>query len=120
MTVLTNKSNHHIIKDDLGAPVAVIVPYTEYTTLFADDDDVLIPHEVVKFYIKHNSLVRAWREYLGVTQAEMAKRMKITQPSYGQMERSRNPRPETLKKIAKALKIDYAQLDMTEIWQKDI
>jgi transcriptional regulator with XRE-family HTH domain len=53
----------------------------------------------------------SWREFLGLTQKEVAKRMGITQAALSQMESAENNlRKETLKKLATALKLDIAQL----------
>ena len=101
-------TEHHVIRYN-DIPVAVVVPYEEYIMAF-HDDDVTMPHEVVKRAI-HVSLTRAWREYLGLTQAEVASRMGITQPAYSQMEEKGSKlRFTTLQKIAKALDIDVQQL----------
>lgn len=46
-----------------------------------------IPHEVVGLTIKRGcTLARAWWEYLGLTQQEVAGRMGITQTALSQME----------------------------------
>lgn len=75
------------------------------------DDNVLIPHEVVQLYAKHGSLIRAWREYKGFTQEDIAARMCICQPAYQQIEeKTTKLRPDTLKKIAKALDVQEEQL----------
>jgi predicted transcriptional regulator len=73
-----------------------------------------IPHEVVALMTCHSwTPVRAWREYLGVTQIEMAARLGIRQPSYRQMEApGGNPKRATLARIAEALGIQPEQLDL--------
>ena len=46
-----------------------------------------IPHAVVGLTIKQDmTLLRAWREYLGLTQAEFADKAGITQSALSQME----------------------------------
>lgn len=56
--------------------------------------DDTIPHEVIKLHVENDwSMVRAWREYLGVTQVEMAQRLEVRQPTYANME-SVDARPE--------------------------
>lgn len=57
------------------------------------------------------SAVRAWREYLRLTQAEVAARMGVSQAAYAQMESAKRPRKATLARIAAALGIDVEQLD---------
>ena len=71
-----------------------------------------IPHEVVGLTIKKGyTLVRAWREYLGLTQKEVAKRMGITQAALSQMEAGeKRLRKATLEKLAAAMGISVEQL----------
>jgi transcriptional regulator with XRE-family HTH domain len=52
----------------------------------------------------------AWREHFGLTQAEVAGRIGITQAAYAQMERVRQPRKATLAKVASALGLEVEQL----------
>jgi DNA-binding XRE family transcriptional regulator len=111
MSVLIHK-NHHIITDSDGRPVAAVIPYEEYDCIFGvDEDEVTIPHEVVVLYGKCHSLIRAWREHLGLTQVEVAQRMGISQPTYQQLEsETAKPRQETLIKLAQALDVEVEQL----------
>lgn len=100
-------TSHHIIQHE-GQPVAVVVPYADYVRAF--DTDVTIPHSVVMRSIDV-SLVRAWREHLGLSQAEVATRMGISQPAYQKLEdKEAKPRLATLQKIADALKLDIRQI----------
>ena len=71
-----------------------------------------IPHEVVGLTIKKgNTIVHAWREYLRLTQTEVAERMVITQAALSQMGAGRKRlRKATLKKLAAAMGIDVEQL----------
>ncbi len=71
-----------------------------------------IPHEVVSAMVDGASPLRAWREHLGITQAEVAAVMGISQPAYAQMENSKQPRKTTLKSAAQALGISPALLDV--------
>jgi len=52
----------------------------------------------------------AWREHLGLSQAEVAGRIGITQAAYAQMERVKKPRKATLEKVASALGLEVEQL----------
>ncbi|MDR1241325.1 MAG: helix-turn-helix transcriptional regulator [Deltaproteobacteria bacterium] len=115
MSALTN--NHQIVRHN-GVPVAVVLPYAEYQALVNDtpsvsDDETTIPHEVLGLVIKNDKTpIAAWREYLGLTQEKIASRMGITQPSFARMESAeRKPRIATLKKIAKAMNIQWEQLE---------
>lgn len=107
-----------------GKPLYAVIPYEEYTELLRRaelrhepdqraDEDVTLPHEVVKrSTLGGLSLVRAWREYLGLSQAEVARRMGISQPSYAKMEaKETKNRPVTLKKIAEAMGIQWEQVE---------
>ncbi len=102
-----------IIRKD-GVPLFAVVPYDEYLRLLGEaerDYEPTIPHEVVGLVIKRGwNLLKAWRKYLGLTQAEVAKRAGISQSALSQMERSDNLRSETLEKLAKALGLRVEQL----------
>jgi len=99
-----------------GKPAFVVIPYEEYIAAFPDKPRIPeggnIPHEVVGLMIKHDfSLIRAWREHLGLTQKEVAGRMGVTQGALSQMEEpGKNIRKATLKKIAEALGISVEQI----------
>ena len=57
-------------------------------------------------------LIRAWREYLGLTQADLADRLGVTQSAIAQWESpDAYPRRATRAKIAKALGIHVSKLD---------
>ena len=71
----------------------------------------MIPNEVVgKRIMDEVSMLAAWREYLMLTQEEMAKRMGITQAGYAQIEAAKRPRKATLEKAAAAMGITLDQL----------
>lgn len=101
-------TSHHVIRHD-GLPVAVVVPYGDYVRAF-ETDEVTIPHEVVMRSIDV-SLIRAWREHFGLSQAEVAARMGISQAAYQKLEgKEAHHRLATLKKIATALNLDVRQI----------
>ncbi len=86
--------NHQIVTHN-GVPVAAVIPYEEYLELIGvgnaeDREDILsdaelesvrndihtIPDEVVGMMVKNKiTIIRAWREYRGLTQEEVAKGM---------------------------------------------
>ncbi|MGS1006985.1 helix-turn-helix domain-containing protein [Achromobacter anxifer] len=76
--------------------------------------DGTIPHEVVTLMTGNGwSIVRAWREYLGITQVDMATRLGIRQPSYAAMESAdANPRKSTRERLAAALGVHFDQIDV--------
>ena len=103
-----------IIMQD-GKPAFAVIPWEEYQKLTRRDPeetDVWIPHEVVKANVINGfSMIRAWREYFGMTQKELARQAGMTQPSLARLEKSvSKPRISTLKKIAAALDITLEQL----------
>lgn len=99
-----------------GKPAFVVIPYDEYIRAFPTEKNRIssgnrIPHEVVGLTVSGEySLARAWREYLGLTQEEVAGRMGITQPALVQIENAKRPRRPTLQKLAQALGITIEQL----------
>ncbi|MCP4428686.1 MAG: helix-turn-helix transcriptional regulator [Chloroflexi bacterium] len=104
-----------IIMQD-GKPAFAVIPWAEYQELTRQNEidgaDVWIPHEVVKATIlKGVTMIRAWREHLGMTQQELAKRSGMSQPSLARLEKGDStPRAATLKKLAAAMDITVAQL----------
>lgn len=106
---------HQIIKKD-GKPLFVLVPYEQYIKTMHrldGDDEATIPHKVVELNVLGNkSPVRAWREYKGLLQKQVADALGISQAAYSQMEKSgANLRPETIEKIAHILEINPEQLN---------
>ncbi|MEE4314166.1 MAG: helix-turn-helix transcriptional regulator [Desulfofustis sp.] len=100
-----------IIHDHNGAPAFVVLPYADWVAS-RDRQENLVPNEVVNLTFDHEwSPMRAWREHLGLTQAEVAARANMTQGAYAQMENSAKPRLASLKKIAKAMGLTVEQLD---------
>jgi DNA-binding XRE family transcriptional regulator len=103
-------ANLQVINDAHGNPAFVVIPYQDYLRAYDREHD-LTPHEVVKAVVYGSTPVRAWREYLKLTQAEVASRLGISQPSYAKQEASNSLRRKSLEKIAAALQISMAQLD---------
>jgi len=116
-------SLHPTFIESDGKPAFVVLPYAEYMALttrgYAASDpripaDGTIPHEVVELMVANDwSVIRAWREYLGITQTEMAARLGIRQPSYLAMEAvDAVPKRVTKQRIAKALGLLYSHIDV--------
>ncbi|MCK9173853.1 MAG: helix-turn-helix domain-containing protein [Desulforhopalus sp.] len=102
-----------IIKES-GRPAFVVVPYAKWIQLSGDNDagGVYIPSEVRIMHAKTGlSLIASWRRHLKITQRELAEDLGMTQPAIAQIEKAGTKnRPETLEKIAHALKIEVEQL----------
>ncbi|MTV36931.1 helix-turn-helix domain-containing protein [Duganella radicis] len=103
--------NVQVINGADGKPSFVVIPYDDYIRTYEHEHD-LIPNAVVSAMVDGATAVRAWREHLKLTQAEVAGRLGITQPSYAKQEASQGLRLATLKKIATALGVTPAQLDL--------
>jgi len=99
-----------------GEPAFAVIPYREYLRLVEEGPRVpeggAVPHEVMRLHVVDGlTLRRAWREYLGLTQAEVAGRMGITQPALSQIESpAARPRRSTLARLAEALGVAVEQL----------
>jgi len=105
---------HQVITGPDGNPLYAVIPWAEFEEYFEQgrpDDEVTIPFEVAELHLDGASLIRAWREYLKLTQDEVAKRMGVTRPAFAQMEaQGVRPRVATLKKIAEAMGVEWEQL----------
>jgi DNA-binding XRE family transcriptional regulator len=103
--------NVQIIKGIDGNPAFVVMPYAEWVAQ-RDKDQRGVPHEVVNLVFDNDwTPIRAWREYLTLTQAEVAGRIGISQAAYAQSEAAVKPRKTTLQKIAKAMNLTLEQVD---------
>ncbi|RXZ38461.1 XRE family transcriptional regulator [Oxalobacteraceae bacterium CAVE-383] len=103
-------TNIQMINGPDGKPAFVVLPYEEFIRNYGHERD-LIPHDVVSRTVDGATPVRAWREYLGLTQMEVASRLDIAQPTYAKQEASNTLRKSSREKIAIALGITAAQLD---------
>ena len=111
---MSERINYQIIKHD-GHPAFAVVPYKEFMALLKRrKKNMYFPDEVVRLnVIEGMSLLRAWREYKGLTQKEVAKKAGISQPALAQMEQpDANTRKDTLRKLARALDLDLEQLTL--------
>lgn len=95
-----------------GKPAFVVVPYADFVARYEKDGE-LIPHAVVKLIaLQDLPPVKAWRTHLKLTQGEVASRMGITQSAYAQLESSTKLRKSSRERIAEAMGIAAAQLDV--------
>jgi len=112
MNVLTEPQ---VIKQD-HKPAFAVIPWDDYQELVKnytpDESDIWFPQEVVEAnVVRGDSLLKAWREHLGLTQTEVANRAGMSQPAYAKLEKpDANPRTATLRKLAKALGISLEHL----------
>jgi predicted transcriptional regulator len=103
-------TNIQIINGPGGEPAFVVIPYTDYVAS-RNTEKSMIPHDVISRSVGGATPVRAWREHLGLTQADVAERLGISQSAYAQQESSSRLRKASREKIAAALGIEAAQLD---------
>ena len=104
-------TNIQFINGPDGLPAFVVMPYARFVREYVREHH-LIPNEVVRMNVMDDMpMARAWREYLGLTQAEVAERAGMTQAALAQMESGQHkPRKATLAKLANALGIAVEQL----------
>ncbi|WP_298435350.1 helix-turn-helix transcriptional regulator [Geobacter sp.] len=109
-----------------GVPAFVVIPFQDFAREHPIEAEQIkplspripegdyIPHEVVELLVEQNmSIVRAWREYLGLTQAEVAEKAGITQAALSQMEAGgKRLRKVTREKLATAMGLSPGQLDV--------
>ena len=100
-----------------GHPAFVLVPWDDWKRIqhLLEAEKARahgIPQEVVEANVLRNeSLIKAWREYLCITQKELADRMNVSQAAVAKFERAGvRLRTVTIKKIANALELKEEQL----------
>lgn len=118
------KENIHILERD-GKPEWAVVPYEDYLKLLEEaemledirdydaakaelekGEDELIPAEVVFAILDGANPIKVWREYRGLTQQQLADKVKISKAYLSQIETGkRKGSTENLSAIAKALDI---------------
>jgi len=106
-----------------GMPAFVVLPFIDFAREHPKEAALIVPkspwvpdsgvpHAVVGLTIKQDmTLLRAWREYLGLTQAEVAEKAGITQAALSQMESGESKlRKATRIKLAGAMGLNAEQL----------
>ena len=116
------------VTDERGVRISAIVPIDLFERLISGHDrdeliadendggrenreDTLFPHEVVSIMIRRNvGLLAAWRIFRNLTQTEAAHLINVKQSTIAQIEKSDNPRRETLEKLSKIYNCEPEQL----------
>jgi ribosome-binding protein aMBF1 (putative translation factor) len=99
-----------------GKPAFAVIPWNEYQALIrkqieSDESDLWFPNEIVKANVRGDSLIKAWREYYKLTQAELAVKAGMKQSALARLEGSNvTPRKSTLAKLADVMEISVDQL----------
>lgn len=89
----------------------MVVPCEQFRRMQGGFTHGTVPNEVVNLSFERGvSAMAAWREHIGLTQAEVAGRIGSTQAAYAQMERGKQHRKATLEKVAAALCLEVEQL----------
>ena len=106
-------TNYQVIHHG-GTPAFVLVPYQEFMSNRTKAFKGGIPHEVAQEHIINDvPLIKAWREYLGLTQQQVSDKAGMLQSAYARLESGdSNPRKETLKRIADAMGLSLEQVDI--------
>lgn len=100
-----------------GSPAFVLVPFDIFRKIrpLLEHEAIQggIPHEIVRLNIMNEvPMIKAWREYLGMTQQELAEKAGVSQPAIAKLERPGvKPRKVTLKKLAAAMGLALEQLE---------
>ena len=109
-------TDFQVIEQD-GKPLFAVVPWDRFQEMTEawramQAREQGIPQEVVERHVIDGlSLVAAWREYLGLTQAEVAKRAGMQQSAVARIERGDSrPRRATLRRLATAMGLHPEQL----------
>ncbi|MCX8663587.1 helix-turn-helix domain-containing protein [Gilliamella sp. B2911] len=112
---MTELTNIQFINNEQGQPQFVVLPYNQYLELSKSktiDIESGVPSDVVNMVFDNNySPAQAWREYLNLSQVEVANRIGISQSAYSQYEKSQKLRKTTRIKIAEALHVKPELLD---------
>lgn len=121
--------NIQLIERD-GKPEWAVLPYDEYLKLLEqaemledirdydaakaaleNGEDELIPAEVVFAILDGENPIKIWREYRGLTQQQLADKVKISKPYISQIETGkRTGTTEILSAIAKALDVSLDEV----------
>jgi DNA-binding XRE family transcriptional regulator len=91
--------------------LADVKAYDEALARLARGEDELVPIELTERRLAGESKVKIWREYRGFTQEGLAKAAKVSRSMIAAIEaKHKTGGVATLKKLAKALKVDLDEL----------
>lgn len=91
--------------------LADIAAYDRAVAELARGEDELIPGEVVDRLFSGESRLKVWREFRGLTQAQLAEAASLAQATIAQIEGGqRKGSAAVLKRVARALRIDLDDL----------
>jgi len=127
------KEEIQIIQRD-GKPEWAVLPYEEYLQLIEQaelledirdfdtisaaierGEEELIPAEVVYAILDGKNPIKVWREYRGLTQQQLADKVKISKPYLSQIETGkRTGTTEILSAIAKTLDVSLDEVVITD------
>ncbi len=117
---MNTPTDFQVIEQD-GKPLFAVVPWDHFQEMAeawraARVCEQGIPQEVVERHVIDGlSLIAAWREHLGMTQSEVAKKSGMKQSAVARIERGASrPRYATLQRLAAAMGLHPAQLLMEE------
>lgn len=100
---------------DEGRVTHVLVPVEDYLRMQAADDakdlETTFPIDVAHPVLNGTSPIRAWREHLNMTQAELAKKTGKTAAAISRLEDpNRTPRIATLRELAAAFGLEHENM----------
>lgn len=107
------RTEHQVIRAEDGTPLFAVVPWDEYLAAFSElpDEDVLVPFEVAEAHLDGKSLIRAWREHLGMEAVELASRLGVSLDALAEMEQpGQSHAPSRLRDVASALGVRWEAL----------
>ncbi|UCG19264.1 MAG: helix-turn-helix transcriptional regulator [Thiotrichales bacterium] len=115
---MTIPTNIQILKQN-GVPAFVVMDYKDYHELRMKNDEgkrTTYPHAVVEMmFMQGMSHLKAWRTYLSLTQAELAKKVGATQAQINNYENGKSiPRADMLMRLSSAMGVSADLL-----WEDD-
>lgn len=111
---MTELTDYQIINDKSGKPAFVVIPYEDFKRFQEEtaDKTLTLPNEVVgKTVMEEMSLLRAWREYKGINETDMARKMGVPLSEYQSIEECKHLHETHLEAAADVLGIDARLLN---------